>query len=64
MDANDYARLSALVTHAVLIKGIEHSYPALSLDEQNAIIVDILDRVARMQGWELRRMPAEGDGGE
>ena len=55
MDPADYARLVALSTHASLIKGIEMSYPTLSMLEQDAILVDVLDRIARMRGWSLRR---------
>lgn len=55
MDPADYARLVALATHASLIKSIETSYPTLSMPEQDAILVDALDRIARMRGWSLRR---------
>jgi hypothetical protein len=60
----DYARASALITHATLIKSVEASYPTLTIAEQNEILVDILDRIARMRGWSLRREVAGAEEGE
>jgi hypothetical protein len=57
LDSNDYARASALITHATLVRSIETSYPTLSMKDQNQILIDILDRIARMRGWGLRREP-------
>ena len=58
LDPHDYARASALITHATLIRSIETSYPALSMPEQHQILIDIIDRVARMRGWSLRLEPS------
>lgn len=55
LDPTDYARASALVVHATLVKSIEASYPHLTVEIQNAMLIDILDRVARVHGWGLRR---------
>ena len=61
LDPTDYARLAAITTHTTLVKGIEEIYPDLSMEIQNAIVVDILDRVARMRGWELRHLNTSND---
>jgi hypothetical protein len=61
LDPTDYARLTAITTHTTLVKGIEEIYPDLSMEIQNAIVVDILDRVARMRGWELRFLCTASD---
>jgi hypothetical protein len=58
LDPTDYTRASALVLHATLIKSIEASYPELTIEAQNAMVIDILDRAARMRGWSLRPEPA------
>lgn len=55
LDPVDYVRASALVTHAALIKTIERSYPTLTIHEQDAMMIDIIDRMARMRGWAIRR---------
>jgi hypothetical protein len=60
----DYARASALTTHEILIRSIEASYPTLTIAEQNEILIDILDRIARMRGWSLRREVVETEEGE
>lgn len=61
LDSGDYARASALIVHATLIKSIEASFPALSMVDQNVILIDILDRAARRCGWELKRAYVEAE---
>jgi hypothetical protein len=55
LDPTDYTKASALVVHATLVKSIEASYPHLTIAVQNAMLIDILDQVARVHGWRLRR---------
>jgi hypothetical protein len=64
LDPKDYARISALAFHAVLIRSIEASYPTLPMRAQDAILVDILGRVALMRGCEVRRLIYEEADGE
>ena len=52
---DDYARATAIITHAVLTKGIEASYPSLSPCEQDEMFIAIIDRLARMRGWSVKR---------
>ena len=64
MDRNDYAKASALIVRATLIKGIEASFPTLTMAEQDAILLDILDRLALRLGWTIRRNGVDGEEGE
>ena len=64
MDRNDYARASALVVRATLIKGIEASFPDLTMIEQDAILLDILNRLALRMGWTIKRNGVEAEDGE
>jgi hypothetical protein len=64
MDPGDYARASALVVHATLIKTIEANYPTLTMADQDQILIDIIGRVAAMRGWEIRRLCFEEVDGE
>jgi hypothetical protein len=60
-NSGDYARASALVVHATLVKSIEASFSTLPIADQDAILIDILDRVARRCGWEIRRVYVEAE---
>ena len=62
MDPGDYARASALVVRATLIRGIETSFPNLTMTEQDAVLLDILDRIALRMGWTIKRNGVDGDG--
>ncbi len=61
---DDYARATAIITHAVLTKGIEASYPSLSPRDQDEMFIAVIDRLARMRGWVIRRELAMADDGE
>ena len=58
LDPMDYTKASALVLHATLMRSIETSYPHLTMEVQNAMLIEILDRAARMRGWSLRPEPS------
>jgi hypothetical protein len=45
LDPSDFARLTALTTHAALVTSLGEAYPSMTIEEQNVILVDILDRV-------------------
>ena len=64
MNAGDYARASALVVQATLIKGIEASFPTLTQAQQNDILLDVLDRIALRLGWTMRRNGVDAEEGE
>ena len=59
MDAGDYARASALVAQATLIRSIEVSFPTLTQAQQDEILLDILHRIALRLGWTMRRNGVE-----
>ena len=50
MDPGDYARASALVAQATLIRSIETSFPTLTQAQQDDILLDILHRIALRLG--------------
>ena len=64
MDRNDYAKASALIVRATLIKGIEASFPDLTMAQQDEILLDILNRLALRMGWTIRRNSVEAEDGE
>lgn len=55
IDQNEYERISAIITNATLTKSVEYAYPKMPPSEQDALIVGVIDRVARMRGWAVRR---------
>jgi hypothetical protein len=52
---DEYERISAIVSHAALTKSVEQAYPDMPPSEQDALIVGVIDRMARMRGWAVRR---------
>jgi hypothetical protein len=60
----DYVKATAIITSASLKLSIEHSWPYLQERDREVMIIDILDRMARLRGWSLRREPTlvEDDG--
>jgi hypothetical protein len=52
---NEYEIASAILSHATLTKSVEMAYPNMPPSEQDALIVGIIDRMARMRGWMVRR---------
>lgn len=63
---DEFERLQAIISHTVLSMCVHRSYPSLSLEETDALIVGIIDRMARLRGWSLRRerVPLEELDGE
>lgn len=55
IDRTEYERAAAVVTYTTLSIGIQRSYPELSIEGRDAMFVAILDRVARMRGFSIRR---------
>lgn len=55
IDPNEYERATAIVTHATLTRSVANAYPSMTMEEFDAMIVGILDRIARMRGWAIRR---------
>jgi hypothetical protein len=58
MQPSDYAKATAIIMSATLKKSIEHSWRWLQEEDREAMFIDILDRIARMRGWSIRREPA------
>jgi hypothetical protein len=51
----EYEKISAIITHATLTKSVEYAWPDMPPSEQDAIVVGVIDRMARMRGWSVRR---------
>ena len=56
---DDYIQTSALANEIVILASIIHNYPNLTDRQQRQTLTDILDRIARKHGFELRRIPGE-----
>jgi hypothetical protein len=52
---DEYEKITAIVSHATLTKSVEYAWPNMPPSEQDAIIVGIIDRMARLRGWSVRR---------
>jgi hypothetical protein len=52
---DDYERISAIVSHAALTKSVEQAYPNMPPSEQDALVVGVIDRMARLRGWSVKR---------
>lgn len=55
LDPNEYERATAIVTHATISRSLEVSFPTMSDEDRDAMIIAIIDRLARMRGWAIRR---------
>lgn len=55
MDPTEYERVTAIVTHATLMISIQRAYPKLTIEDRDAMVIGIIDRLARMRGWAVRR---------
>ena len=54
LSPENYARVTAIVTHATLKRTIEEAFPHLSPLHQGELMIDIIGRLARMRGHEVR----------
>jgi hypothetical protein len=55
IDQNEYEKISAILTSAMLTKSVEYAYPEMPPSEQDALVIGVIDRMARMRGWIVRR---------
>lgn len=55
INPTEYERATAIVVHATIKRSIENAYPNLSTDDCDAMFIGILDRLARLRGWAIRR---------
>jgi hypothetical protein len=58
MQPSEYVAATAIITSATLKKSIERSWPYLQERDREAMFIEILDRIARLRGWAIRREPA------
>ena len=55
LSPENYARVTAIVTHTTLKTTIERAFPDLSQLHLDEMIADIIDRMARMRGFAIQR---------
>lgn len=63
-DPNDYERATAIITHTTLSVSVSRTYPEYTMRERNALIVGVIDRLARMRGYAIRREYVDVEDGE
>ena len=51
----DYERATAIISHAVITKSVTLTYPDLTMRDRDEMIISIIDRMARMRGWAIKR---------
>ena len=54
LSPENYARVSSIITHATIKATVDTTFPDLSQQERGEVIIDIIGRLARMRGYELR----------
>ena len=68
LNPENYARVSSIITHSTLKATVDFTFPDLSDGERGEVIIDIIARMARMRGYEVRCVhayaSANDDGGE
>lgn len=55
MTPDEYERTTAIVTHATISRSIETAFPRSSAEDRDAMFVAVIDRLARMRGYVIRR---------
>jgi hypothetical protein len=60
----DYIRATAIVTQATIRMSLEASWPELSSNERDQLLIQVLDRIARMRGWSIKREFVDSEEGE
>lgn len=61
MQPIDYAKATAIITSATIQMSLQRSWSHLQEEDREAMFIDILDRMARMRGWSVRREPVMAD---
>jgi hypothetical protein len=52
---DQYEQITAIVTNVTLIKSVEYAWPDMPPGERDALVIGVIDRMARMRGWAVRR---------
>jgi hypothetical protein len=64
LNPENYTRVSAIVIRETLKSSLEKSFPDHTTKEREAMLIDIVSRVSRMYGHEVRRVVFEEADGE
>jgi hypothetical protein len=64
MEPSEYEKETAAVTSTIIRRSIEIAYPKFSPKRREDMIIGVIDRLAHMHGWAIRRIyvRAEDDG--
>ena len=54
LNPENYARVSSIITHSTIKATVDFTFPDLTKRERDEVIIDIIARMARMRGYELR----------
>jgi hypothetical protein len=60
----DYIRATAIITQATIQRSLKASWPELSQEERDQLLIEVLDRIARMRGWSIKREFVNSEEGE
>jgi hypothetical protein len=61
-EQDEYARLTAIVIHALIYKDVIKRFPRLCMKDHDVLVLSIIDRVARLRGSALRSIMVNNDG--
>lgn len=64
LDPTEYERATAIVTHATIARSLAISFPKMSDEDRDMMFVAIIDRMAQMRGWRIKREFADVEEGE
>jgi hypothetical protein len=60
----DYIRATAIITQATIQRSLETSWPELGQKERDQLLIEVIDRIARMRGWSVKREFVDSEGDE
>jgi hypothetical protein len=52
---SEYERATAIAMHATLKVSLDRAYPELTSSERDAMFMGVIERLARMRGFAIRR---------
>jgi hypothetical protein len=64
IEPSEYEKETAAVTSTIIRRSIEIAYPKFSSKRREDMIVGVIDRLARMHGWTIRRDYIHTEDGE
>jgi hypothetical protein len=62
MEPTEYIKYTADVTSVIIKRSIENAYPKMPPKRRDDLVVGVIERLARMHDYTLRRGHDTGDG--